>query len=156
MIFKLSEKLTYDKSGGSAETFELELVAPSKQDKKFKRKVKQMVNSGMLSLQSIAQEGNKADNDENTSMTGKDFMSLMSATDPKKFDYPEFCDFMEKSLIDFIKVDDKVNMTSSLMDKLNDDDQENLIGEWVVNFILDLPSKGKDMKSGKQKNTGTS
>lgn len=155
MIFKLSEKLTYDKEGGSAETFELELIAPSKQDKKFKRKVKQMVNSGMLSLQDIAQEGNKVDNKDDPKMTGKDFMSLMSATDPKKFDYPEFCEFMEKSLVDFIKVDDKVNMTSLLMDKLDVDDQENLIGDWVVNFILDLPSKDKDSKNGKQKNTGT-
>jgi len=140
IIVKLSNELKYDKKGEpNHKTFELELIAPSRDDRKFCRKLKQRVSRGLTNA--VAQMGGKQEEpkpgDEGKMPTGEEIMAILGSCDPSILDFGDFCEKMETELLPFIIVDKDIPLNATLSKQIDADDWEMIIGTWIVNFTLD-------------------
>ena len=142
MIVKLTSEIKYSKKGGTGnKTFEVELVAPSRNDRKFCRQLKQRVSRALTDV--VKQYGGDTNNEQNDGVmpTGDEIMAMLSSCNPDILDYGEFCEKMEKSMLPFINIDDGISLKPLLSDQISSDDWELIIGEWIVNFILESQVK---------------
>jgi len=137
--FKLSDELTYaSQEFGEKKTTKLVLFAPSNSDKKIATKLRYIIINNM-SKQSSVQQSNIDKKADTAKIEKNDLKTFVMAF---IYNLPEdemerfkelFWDLMYQNKC---LIDNKTPINSHLAEKISLDDEDELIGEYIANFIL--------------------
>ncbi len=131
--FSLSESISYHNKGESQEGHSLTLTAPTVKARKKAAKLKQGVMRAVSSLQgdaNIKPEDKKSKED----IKPEEILALIQMS---SIEYDEYMDiFIDLLCKGICKIEDEIEMTAQLADKMSFEDTEKLMGEYLINFIL--------------------
>jgi hypothetical protein len=129
----LTKKIPYSKGGESLNAESVLLTAPSARDLKETTILKQSFFQAIASLKSQGEESASDIDAQVDDMTGDDVLSMMFMSN---VDMNKFFDSAKSVLKKCAKLDGVVELNDHLIDELNGDDFEKLVGEFLINFIL--------------------
>lgn len=140
--FDLPEPIMYATRGEPAEGTSITCYAPKPNQRKKVMKLKQMFFQSLP--KSEGQTTEKQPTAEDTEITGDAVLFVVAQSNA---DYSEFIEIGRSILCEAnAKVNDEEYLTTVLIDKLDLDVMEDLIGQYVANFIVKsaLKSLGKN------------
>lgn len=129
---ELSQPLEYSSKGQAMEAKSITLYAPTRKAFKHNAKLKQLTMQAMASM-AESRTASTADSSENE-LRGKDLMTMLYASD---IDIDELSNTFQTIVTNSsaAKIGDET-ITEHLLDKLSMDDYDNLMGEYIVTFLL--------------------
>lgn len=135
--FKLSSVITFDKDGSPGqESFELILKAPSYNERKFARKLKQRLTEAMMYVtrQGKAETTVEKDDGKEEEMDGKSILFMLQSVPESVLDWSEFAEWFGNSCSTVVSVDEGVGLTSALISQMSIDDVDSMVGTYLANF----------------------
>lgn len=128
-VFELDEKVEYSHQGDQTEGSSVTFYAPKPNQRKKTTQLKQMFFRA-LPTDGDADQKSEAEPD----IKGTDILFLIAQSDA---DYPHFIEVGRSLVCDRTgKVDDVEFLTTVIADKLDIEVLEEMIGEYVANFIV--------------------
>ena len=138
VTFKLSSVLKFDKDGTPGnETFDLILKAPSYNERKFARKLKQRLTEAMMYVTRQAKTEtvvDKEDDKEEEEMDGKSILFMLQSVPENGLDWSEFAEWFLNSCAAVVSVDEGIGLNSLLVSQISIDDGDSLVGTYLANF----------------------
>lgn len=141
VTFKLSSVLKFDKAGTPGnETYELILKAPSYNERKFARKLKQRLTEAMMCVTRQAKTETTVEttvdkeDDKEEEMDGKSMLFMLQSVPENVLDWSEFAEWFLNSCAAVVSVDEGIGLTSLLVSKMTIDDADALVGTYLANF----------------------
>ena len=134
--FELSNPISYQDETGQKETKTLVLYAPSNKLSKQKVKLRQKVITSFLALGGGSRNQNKANEDEKASLEPEQILFALAANDKFIDIKNEFCDLLKSGCL---SLEGKCNtVTDYHLQQINDEELEEVMGQYIVNFIIPL------------------
>ena len=131
--FELEEPVEYSHGGDLVEGSSITFYAPKPNQRKKTTKLKQAFFRALPTDPNQANENQEKD--EDFEIGGAEILFLIAHS--KEADYPSFIETGRSLVCDKVgKVDDTEFFTTVVADKLDIDTLENIIGEYVANFIV--------------------
>tara|TARA_R110000772_G_C13310322_1_gene440399 strand:- start:9652 stop:10125 length:474 start_codon:yes stop_codon:yes gene_type:complete len=148
--FKLSSAIVFDKDGTPGqESFELILKAPSYNERKFARKLKQRLTEAMMYVtrQASAQAAQAAPTaneveKEDDKMDGQSILFMLQSVPENILDWSEFAEWFVSNCSTVISVDEGVGLTTALVSQMSIDDADSMVGNYLANFTWPSLMKG--------------
>ena len=142
--FKLSSAIIFDKDGSPGqESFELILKAPSYNERKFARKLKQRLTEAMMFVtRQPRSEAEVVEGKEEEEMDGKSILFMLQSVPESVLDWSEFAEWFGNSCSPVVSVDDGVQLTSALISQMSIDDVDSMVGTYLANFTYPSLMKG--------------
>ncbi len=130
--FDLSEPLEYSRNGEVVLGEKIVLYAPKPAQRKKAMKLKQTFFQSLPKGDGSAQQNNKEK--ESEEIEGHMVLFIVAQSDA---DYAEFIETGRSLICDRnAKIDDAEYLTTFTMDKIDLDEMENMVGQYVANFIV--------------------
>lgn len=141
--FELSEMIQIhhaDKQSGTSEildTNKLILKAPSYNTYDERIRLRQGYMQAVKALQSTIKDNvpdqSDSDGDTNDKITGEVVINVLYMSDIEMVPYMKI---FEALLLNVCYVDGKVQLTKTILNKIDLDDLERMLGEYIANFII--------------------
>lgn len=131
---ELDDAITYHKGGSEAYCKSLKLKAPANMHRDYILKLKQgffQAIAGLPSNQGPAQAGPQ---DTDATITGTEVISILMMSKINLVEYFEV--FKNLMCQGCCTLEDGTKMTSFIWDKLDIEDSERMLGEYLANFLL--------------------
>ena len=141
--FKLATPIKFDKEGTpNQESYELVLRAPSYNERKFARKLKQKLTSAMMYVNRQNSPGPQATKPaeeekeikKDDEMDGQSILFMLQSVPENILDWSEFADWFVENCSTVISVDEGVGLTSALYFQMDIDSVDMMIGTYLANF----------------------
>lgn len=129
--FKLSKPIEYAHGGNQEKGELLILTAPTQRQAKERTKLQQGFFRAITSVQSNGEEKKTTDSPE---IKGSDIVAIMLSSPVDMVSFLE--DFRRMITSGVCKIEGREVLTSALYDKLDPNDIDALLGEYLGNFIL--------------------
>lgn len=143
LVFNLSEALEYAKAGSTETTFSLEIVPPAPNHHGVVMSLAQKVMRAMFDARKLTAdtepgENNGADEPDADAKMTPEFVRMMLLGSSIPFDdfLVPFFKILEKTCT----MDGELQITQAIWDRLPIKDKNNLLFEYVANFIIPLIS----------------
>ncbi len=140
-IFTLSEAIKFGDDGALTSTKELTLYSPSRNELKTARRLKQILTCGILEISNKVNKGQVKDQIEKEEAASDEptyppsmVLASVYCRDESVHD-SFFADFKRLMCTQCCRLDDRVQLTQSLFDKLTPIDEERLAGEYCSFFL---------------------
>lgn len=140
VTFKLDTPLKFDSKDGTPnnETYELVLKAPSYNERKFARKLKQRLTEAMMYMthqsRGDASKKEEAPKKDEEVMDSQAILFMLQSVPEGILDWSEFADWFSENCKSVVCVDEGVGLTSALVKQLEVDTMDTLIGTYLANF----------------------
>lgn len=140
--FELSEPIEYSAQGELRDGKSITFYAPKPSQRKRVMKLKQAFFQSLPKATGTEAPREKQTNTEDPEIDGDAVLLIIAQSDT---DYAEFIETGRFVLCDNGKIEDAVSLTSVTLDKVSMDDMEQMVGQYVANFIVKsaLSSLGK-------------
>ena len=147
VTFKLEKALKFDSKDGTPnnEAYELVLKAPSYNERKFARKLKQRLTEAMMYVtrQSSGETKKEAEvPKEDEVMDSQAILFMLQSVPEGILDWAEFADWFSDNCKSVVSVDEGVGLSSALVKQLDVDTMDSLIGTYLANFTWTSLMKG--------------
>ena len=132
--FALSRPITYHHNGQSEEASLLILKAPSYKQDEERTRIQQGFHRALTGLNSGGESKDKPVATEEVKIGGTDIFAIMLASAVDMVAFKK--DFKKLLTSGVCMVEGRESLTSPLYDKIYPEDLDNLMGEYIGNFIL--------------------
>ncbi len=133
--FTLTHSIEYSTNGDSREGRVISCTAPTSKQQRFRMELKQGFMRAITSLNSGDSEPQKIDDGSGSKEpTGTEILMGLYSSD---IDMPEFMETFKKLACSGVcKIEGEEDLKEGTFDRMDPEDAENLLGDYLVNFIL--------------------
>ena len=138
--FKLQNPIKFDKAGVPGnESYCLILQAPTYNERKFARKLKQRLTEAMMYVTRQGKLGDSAEvqideSKKDEPMDGQSILFMLQSVPENVLDWSAFVDWFTESCASVIFVEEGVGLTISLIKQMDIDVVDEMVGTYLANF----------------------
>lgn len=132
--FNLSENVTYSNGSDQTESGYIVFTAPTSKNKKECRFLRQAFYRSINSLKSKNKDEDSTEKEINVDFKGSDIIDLFAMGSE---DLDKICEAAERLFLNGVaEIGGEVKLTRPIMDRIDPEDLDEMIGEYLRNFIL--------------------